>query len=172
MTDIVKDYCELEKQKRALLDAKAEIDAKMEPLRQLILDRSRTTGKNIMEISPEDEEEMKRIGSTGALVVKTSNKYEDFNRGNLRNACLKYYKMLFPDHELSNLEKIAHGQAEYMWAERECVQTMSIDRTFVEPVRSKPRAKRQKTEIQKPVELLPKTREDFYKLNIFDLLEQ
>jgi hypothetical protein len=175
MTDPIKEYCSLEKQKRTLLDKKVEIDSQMEPLRELILAKSKETGHKILEVSPVGSEETQLIGASGALVVKTSNKYEDFNRGNLRNACLKFYKMLFPDQELANLEKIAHAQAEYMWAERECSQFLSIERTFVErqlarpQARNKPATKRQKVAPQ-PAELLPRTREDFHKLNFLEAL--
>ena len=173
MTDPIKDYCSLERQKRALLDQKADIDARMEPLKALIIAQSVTTGQKILEVTPSDGEEALAIGATGALVVKTTNKYEDFNRANLRSACLKYFRMLSPEHELEVLEKIAYGQAEYMWAERECREVLSVERTFVEPpsskARAKPVAKRQKT-VAKAKEVLPKTREDFCKLNIFDQL--
>ncbi len=178
MADPIKEYCKLERQKKSLLSQKAEVDAKLAVLKEQIIEFAQQQGQNVMDVVPTGFHESIEIGPAGSLVLKSKNEYEDFNKTNLRNACLKYFRMLFPDEELANIEKFAFGQAAYMWAERESSKVLYLERTFVEPEpkkpktaqRKKPESKPQKTTVEK--EILPKTREDFFQLKVFERLSE
>jgi hypothetical protein len=171
---VVSEYIKLYNRKKILLDEKSEIDSELKRLKPQIIAASDNDDNCDFEISP-NQEEIGDFGDFGALQVKVKNDYQKITRDNLTDFCIRFFSMLFDEVSEEDVKKLGMGQSDWMWANRKCEQNKYLERSYVN--KKTKRRKAESTTLE-PVEVkkcakinnkdIPKTREDFIKLDIFN----
>jgi hypothetical protein len=169
--DPQKFYAIAHAEKRRLLAETAKHNVTLKKCSAIIISQGEAGDQKDFPVLPKTPEEAYQLGEAGAIRIRQKKEYESLTYNSLVKLQTLLYKTLFPTATAEEQEKGGIGAAEWIWANRDFKLVTYVERVFFSPEKRRNPETEPKTKPCKKLKPsaydIPKTKEDFLKLPMF-----